>query len=102
MEKYNFPHLKKEQVIYKGKRYIAFLIDSSILSSHGSEHVDFVVWDGLYDAEVSSGTMDKAGNCLGCLSFSHVEIAVKKSESIRDFVKKTALAQGRYFKDCGT
>lgn len=63
---------------------------------------EFVVWDGLYDAVLSSGEKLPNGLLKGFLAFTHVEIEIDESESIREFVSNSAKAQERFFRESGT
>lgn len=99
MTKYSFPKFPKERIIYKGKRFMAVVTE--VQSENPIQGDKFVVWDGLYDAELSNGIRQFTGECVGELSFSHVPIEVPAAESISRFVKNSAIAQERYFKACG-
>lgn len=99
MNKFNFSEFSESQIIYKGNRFIAFLIKDQLKSSHQQNR--FIVWDRLYDAELSRGIQQFNGKCTGELSFSHVSIEVKPSKSIAEFVRNSAKEQERYFKACG-
>lgn len=101
MKKYNFPNLSNHKIIYKGRRYIAFQISQLNPFETMEDFADFVVWDGLYDAAVSYGTINAKSDFEGELAFSHVEIEIDTSKNIRDFVKNSIRSQLRFFKECG-
>ena len=102
MSKYNFPDLTNFEIIFNGRRYKAFKVTKSIPFAGYEEGCDFVVWDGMYDAAVSYGTISSAGVFNGFLAFSHVEIEVDSALTISLFVKNSSKAQLRFFKDSGT
>jgi hypothetical protein len=102
MSKYIFPKLSNFEVIYNGRRYKAFIVSKSSPFKGYEEDSDFVVWDGLYDAAVSYGTIAIDGVHSGFLAFSHVEIEVDSAVNISEFVKNTSKEQLRFFKDSGT
>lgn len=103
MSKYTFPVLTSHKILYKGRRYLAFSVSIASPFEDYEEHADFVVWDGLYDAALAYGSINKDnGNYDGGLEFSHVEIEIDTSPNIKEFVKNTAKAQLRFFKDSGT
>lgn len=101
MSKYKFPNLIDNTILYKGKRYVAIATSATDSSNNKTECVQFIVWDGLYDAEVSNGATSADGSFIGFLSFTHVEIEIQSSNTIQGFVKNSAKTQQRYFKDCG-
>jgi len=102
MNRYNFPDLTNFEIIFNGRRYKAFKVTKSIPFTGCEEGCDFVVWDGMYDAAVSYGTISSAGVFNGFLAFSHVEIEVDSAQTISLFVKNSSKAQLRFFKDSGT
>lgn len=102
MSKYKFPNFTDSNILYKGKRYVAIETSGTDSLNNNEKCVQFIVWDGLHDAEVASGATTANGDFVGALSFSHVEIEVRVSKTIQEFVKNSAKAQERYFKDCGT
>ena len=102
MSKYIFPDLSNFEILFNGRRYKAFKISKNKPFNGEEEYADFVVWDGLYDAAVSYGTIDLNGVFSGFLAFSHVEIEVDSAENISLFVKNTSKEQLRFFKDSGT
>lgn len=102
MSNYSFPNLTTFEVIYNGRRYKAFRVSESKPFDGFEDDANFVVWDGLYDAAVSFGTVSAEGRFSGFLAFSNVEIEIDSSANVSDFVKKTSKAQLRFFKDAGT
>ena len=102
MSKYSFPNLSKFKIIFNGRRYKAFKVSKFNPFDKFEEDADFVVWDGLYDAAVSYGTISLDGIYSGFLAFSHVEIEVDSASNINLFVKNTSKEQLRFFKDAGT
>jgi hypothetical protein len=102
MNRYNFPDLTNFEIIFNGRRYKAFKVTKSIPFTGYEEGCDFVVWDGMYDAAVSYGTISSAGVFNGFLAFSHVEIEVDSAPTISLFVTNSSKAQLRFFKDSGT
>ena len=102
MSKYIFPDLSNFEILFNGRRYKAFKISKTKPFNGEEEYADFVIWDGLYDAAVSYGTIDVNGIFSGFLAFSHVEIEVDSAENISLFVKNTSKEQLRFFKDSGT
>jgi hypothetical protein len=101
MSKYNFPDLSNFEILFNGRRYKAFKITKETPFNGEEEYADFVIWDGLYDAEVAYGIITN-GKFSGFLSFSHVEIEVDSATDISTFVKNTSKAQLQFFKDSGT
>ena len=101
MSKYIFPDLSKFEILFNGRRYKAFKVSKDNPFKDYELDADFVVWDGLYDAAVSYGTID-VNIFSGFLAFSHVEIEVDSAENISLFVKNTSKEQLRFFKDAGT
>ena len=102
MSKYNFPNLSDFEIIFNGRRYKAFKVTKANPFYDYELDADFVVWDGLYDAAVSYGTISSQGVLSGFLAFSHVEIEVDSADNISLFVKNTSKEQLRFFKDSGT
>ncbi len=102
MSKYNFPNLSVFEVIFNGRRYKAFKVSKSNPFKGFEDDSDFVVWDGLYDAAVSYGTISTNGAYNGFLAFSHVEIEIDSSSNIGEFVRNSSKEQLRFFKDSGT
>ncbi len=100
MNTYNFPNLSDFEILFNGRRYKAFKVSKDKPFKGEEEYADFVIWDGLYDAEVAYGTI-RNGKFSGFLSFSHVEIEVDLADDIRTFVKNTSTAQLQFFKDSG-
>lgn len=98
MSKYQFPTLDNYSILYRGRRFIAFSISKSAPFEGMEDYANFVVWDGLHDAAVSYGKISKNGLVNGFLAFSHVEIEVKTSDSIKEFVKNTSKEQNSYFR----
>jgi len=101
MSKYSFPNLNAFEVIFNGRRYKAFMVSKSKPFKGFEDDSDFVVWDGLYDAAVSYGTISTNGTYNGFLAFSHVEIEVDSSADIGEFVRNSSKEQLRFFKDSG-
>ena len=101
MAKYQFPDLSGFEILYKGRRYIAFSINESHPFNDMEDVANFVVWDGYHNGAVSHGVINQDGTCTGELSFSHVNIVVKASKTIKEFVENTKISQERFFKDCG-
>jgi len=87
MTKYNFPNLTNSNILYKGRRYVAITTSATESINNSSECVQFIVWDGLYDVEVSSGATSAEGSFIGVLSFSHVEIGIQSSRVREEFGK---------------
>ena len=102
MSKYIFPDLSNFEILFNGRRYKAFKISKNNPFNDEEKYADFVIWDGLYDAAVSYGTIDVNGVFSGFLAFSHVEIEVDSAQNISLFVKNTRKEQLRFFKDAGT
>ena len=98
MSKYQFPALDSYPILYSGRRFIAFSISKSAPFQGMEDYANFVVWDGLHDAAVSYGKISKNGLVNGFLAFSHVEIEIKTSGSIKEFVKNASKEQNSYFK----
>jgi hypothetical protein len=98
MSKYTFPNLSSFEVIFNGRRYKAFKVSKSNPFKDTEEYADFVIWDGLYDAQVAHGIIQKK-EYIGFLSFSHVEIQVETATDINGFVKNASKAQLRFFRD---
>ena len=101
MSKYNFPDLSNFEILFNGRRYKAFKITKKSPFNGEEEYADFVIWDGLYDAEVAYGII-RNDKFSGFLSFSHVEIEVDSATDISAFVKNASKAQLQFFKDSGT
>ena len=101
MSKYNFPDLGNFEILFNGRRYKAFKITKESPFKGQEEYADFVIWDGLYDAEAAYGIITN-GKFSGFLSFSHVEIEVDLAADISTFVKNASKAQLQFFKDSGT
>ena len=57
MTKYCFPDLSNFEIFFNGRRYKAFKITKEKPFNGKEEYADFVIWDGLYDAEVAYGVM---------------------------------------------
>ncbi len=102
MSSYTFPNLANFEIIFNGRRYKAFKVTKSFPFAGYEEGCDFVVWDGIYDAAVSYGTISTGGVFNGFLAFSHVEIEVDAALTINLFVKNSSKAQLRFLKDSGT
>ncbi len=102
MNTYNFPNLSGFEIIFNGRRYKAFKVSKTKPFNDFEIDADFVVWDGLYDAAVSYGTIGIDGVFNGFLAFSHVELDVQSAANISLFVKNTSKEQLRYFKESGT
>ena len=100
MSKYNFPDLSNFEMLFNGRRYKAFKITKENPFKGEEEYADFVIWDGLYDAELAYGVI-RNDKFSGFLSFSHVEIVVDLAPDICTFVKNASKAQLQFFKDCG-
>jgi hypothetical protein len=101
MSTYNFPNLSNFDMLFNGRRYKAFKISKDKPFNGEEEYADFVIWDGLYDAEVAYGVI-RNYKFSGFLSFSHVEIEVDLASDISTFVKNASKAQLQFFKDSGT
>ena len=101
MSKYIFHDLSNFEILFNGRRYKAFKISKTKPFNGEEEYADFVIWDGLYDAEVAYGVI-KNKKFSGFLSFSHVEIEVDSATDISTFVKNSSNAQLQFFKDSGT
>lgn len=101
MTRYVFPNLSNYEVIFNGRRFKAFKVTKSNPFEGFEENSDFVIWDGLYDAAVSCGTISSMGVYNGSLAFSHVGIEIEPALSINQFVKNSTKAQLRFFKDAG-
>jgi len=102
MSNYSFPNLSKFEVIFNGRRYKAFRVSKSEPFDGFEDDANFVVWDGLYDAVVSYGTISSDGTCNGVLAFSNVEVEIDSSADISEFVRNSSKEQLRFFKDAGT
>ena len=100
MYEYNFPDLCNFEITFNGRRYKAFKITKDNPFDGEVRDADFVIWDGLYDAELAYGFI-KFGKFSGFLSFSHVEIEVDSASDIRTFVKNACKEQLQFFKDAG-
>ena len=96
--KYIFPADLSDQLIYTGRRFKVFRNNDSACAGVAYE---FVIWDGLYDAELATGTCSSKGVFSGELSFSHVPIEIQSTKTIRDFVQNAKKAQMQFFKDSG-
>lgn len=101
MSKHKFPDLGGRDILYRGRRYIAFSVNMSApFHGYESDH-NFVIWDGLYDGAVAVGTVMEDGTVKGELVFSHVEIEIPTSKSMSDFVRYMRKAQERFFRESG-
>lgn len=101
MANYSFPDLSNHKIIFNGRRYKAFIVSSDNPFNGYEDDSDFVVWDGLYDAAVSYGSISSKGIYSGFLAFSHVEIEIDDASDISTFVKNSSKEQLRFFKDSG-
>lgn len=96
--KYVFPANLSDRLLYAGRRFKVFRNDDFACVGGAYE---FVIWDGLYDAELASGSCSPKGVFSGELSFSHVHIEIQSTKTIRDFVQNAKKAQMQFFKDSG-
>lgn len=100
LPRYTFPDLTGRDILYKGRRYIAFSVSPRERIEEGMDDYDFVIYDGLYDGVAAFGRHDEKG-VYGKLAFSHVEIEIETTETIQEFVKAAAKEQEQYHRDCG-
>ena len=100
--KHIFPDLSGRQILYNGRRYIAFAVSAAAPFDGYETDYNFVIWDGMYDAEVAVGMVMDDGTVTGELAFSHVEIEIPTSKSMSEFVRRTRKAQERFFRESGT
>ena len=96
--RYTFPDLEGREVLYRGRRYIAFAVSSEQPFEDAEDDGDFVIYDGLYDAVSAIGRRDEKG-IYGELAFSHVEIEIEPAPNMRDFVQAAAKAQASYHRE---
>lgn len=102
MSKYSFPDLTDKLVIFNGRRFKAFRVSKLTPLDGFEEDFDFVVWDGLYDAAVSAGTVNSDGTYTGILLFSNVEVEIEAAPDIASFVKNSSKEQMKFFRDTGS
>ena len=93
--RYTFPNLEGREVLYRGRRYIAFAVSSEQPFEDAEDDGDFVIYDGLYDAISVIGRRDEKG-ISGGLAFSHVEIEIEPASNMRDFVQAAVKVQACY------
>ena len=98
MSNYTFPDLTGRHILYRGRRFIAFSISKSAPFEGMENFASFVVWDGLYNASIACGTISKNGLFDGVLTGPHVDISVKTSDSIKEFIKNANKGMDWYFK----
>jgi hypothetical protein len=95
LPRYTFPDLTGRDILYKGRRYIAFSVSPRERIEEGMDDYDFVIYDGLYDGVAAFGRHDEKG-VYGKLAFSHVEIEIEPASNMRDFVQAAIKAQACY------
>lgn len=100
MPRYTFPDLTGRNILYKGRRYIAFSVSLEERIEDGMGDYDFVIYDGLYDAVSAFGRRDSVG-VHGELAFSSVQVEIETTVTVREFVKAAAKEQEQYHRDCG-
>ena len=95
LPRYTFPDLTGRDILYRGRRYIAFSVSSDERIEEDMGDYDFVIYDGLYDAVSTFGRRDEKG-VYGKLAFSHVEIEIEPASNMRDFVQAAVKVQACY------
>lgn len=99
MTVYNFPDLSIYNILYKGKRYIAFEIGITNIFNEFDQELDFIVWDGLYDAPIAHGIVEEDGTYKGVYVFGDQELEIEATTIIAEFVEEVVKAQSRFTKD---
>jgi len=98
---YQFPDISKDQILYKGRRYLMFAIDPEHPFSGFEKNFTCVVWDGSMGVELAVGNINANGKYYGELTCSHVGIDVPESETPKEFVSWAASQNDWYFKSVG-